>query len=279
MSQSRDRKNRGRHRCNKKINIGDKRKEVVESIDENNLILKQFQAYAIELDDKHDRFERIVKINRDINIESKRIIFLLHTLDKKNKQDSILYEAESRLQNVAQNLFKGIAQELENHCPYLYSNAYHAGLEEYIEAVTFYQYLNNCDVGNLEEIQKALTYTIPEKSEIKTIEILITPFKYVLGIADLTGELMRQCINNLGTGDRVSCYETCNFVRCMYKGFLGCGHMSHRGINRKIFTLKQSLHKIENVCYTIKVRGSEIPNLSLVDVATEEENDERYKNY
>lgn len=38
-----------------------------------------FKEYGAELDTKHDRHERIVKISRDITIESKRIIFLLHS--------------------------------------------------------------------------------------------------------------------------------------------------------------------------------------------------------
>ncbi|XP_006618637.1 translin-associated protein X [Apis dorsata] len=271
-------KNRGYH-FNKKINCGDKKKEIVESTNENSFVLQQFRAYATELDDKHDRFERIVKTGRDITIESKRIIFLLHTIDKKSKQESVLCEADLRLQNVAQNHFKAISRELENQDPYLYLKAYRNGLEEYIEAVTFYQYLSSGNMKNWLELGKALTYTSSEKS--KSIQILITPFEYILGISDLTGELMRQCINNLATGDSASCYETCNFVRNMYKGFLGCISISNKEINRKLCTLKQSLHKMENVCYTIKIRGSEIPKHILVDVATEEyiESDEGYQVY
>lgn len=271
-------KNRGYH-SNKKINCGDKKKEIVENTNENSFVLQQFRAYATELDDKHDRFERIVKTGRDITIESKRIIFLLHTIDKKSKQESVLCEADLRLQNVAQNHFKAISRELENQDPYLYLKAYRNGLEEYIEAVTFYQYLSSGNMKNWLELGKALTYTSSEKS--KFIQILITPFEYILGISDLTGELMRQCINNLATGDSASCYETCNFVRNMYKGFLGCVSISNKEINRKLCTLKQSLHKMENVCYTIKIRGSEIPKHILVDVATEEyiESDEGYQVY
>lgn len=51
------------------------------AIDESNPIIACFQEYALELDDKHDRYERIIKLSRDITIESKRIIFLLHTVD------------------------------------------------------------------------------------------------------------------------------------------------------------------------------------------------------
>lgn len=52
-------------------------------VDENNPVVQCFREYARELDAKHDRYERIVKCSRDITIESKRIIFLLHTVDSK----------------------------------------------------------------------------------------------------------------------------------------------------------------------------------------------------
>lgn len=44
-------------------------------------IIKDFRRYSAMLDDKNDRHERIVKASRDITIESKRIIFLLHRID------------------------------------------------------------------------------------------------------------------------------------------------------------------------------------------------------
>ena len=53
----------------------------VEPIDSSNPVIKNFQNYSIELNDKHDRHERLVKLSRDLTIESKRIIFLLHNID------------------------------------------------------------------------------------------------------------------------------------------------------------------------------------------------------
>lgn len=61
-------------------NLGDKAREVLENIDETCPVIQQFRQYSIELDDKNDRYERIVKLSRDITIESKRIIFLLHSV-------------------------------------------------------------------------------------------------------------------------------------------------------------------------------------------------------
>lgn len=52
-----------------------------EKIDENCPTLKNFKKYQEALKYKQDKYERIVKIGRDITIESKRIIFFLHTID------------------------------------------------------------------------------------------------------------------------------------------------------------------------------------------------------
>lgn len=255
--------------------MGDKGREVIEDINENNHVVQQFRAYAAELDSKHDRYERIFKINRDIGIESKRIIFLLHTIDKESKRNAVLDAAKARLDNVAQKLFRNIANELDGQDFYQFHRAYRAGLEEYVEALTFYEYLQNGGMQDCTSLEKTLTYRAtsspadsPEQSTSKAMQVMVTPTDYILGIADLTGELMRKCINNLALGDVTSCYHTCNFVRKIYIAFLGYTSVVHNNeVNKKIITLKHSLTKMENACYTIKVRGSEIPKHMLVDVA------------
>ncbi|XP_011312693.1 translin-associated protein X [Fopius arisanus] len=267
-------RNRHHHHSTKqKINVGDKGREVLESIDEANPVIQQFRGYSLELDSKHDRYERIVKINRDITIESKRIIFLLHTIDKDSKRESILTEAKSRISTLRNSLFKGIACELEGQDPYQFLRAYRGGLQEFIEAVTFYHYLSDNSLPHWETFDQTFQYRIPETGEstpkdpVRTVRTLLPPTEYILGIADLTGELMRKCINNLASGDIASCFQTCNVVREMYKGFLVCYGIAGKEINQKVYTLKQSLWKMENVCYMIRVRGSEIPKHMLAEVA------------
>lgn len=62
--------------------MGEKSREALDNINENSPVIVMFKQYAAELDQKHDRYERIVKTGRDITIESKRIIFLLHNTDR-----------------------------------------------------------------------------------------------------------------------------------------------------------------------------------------------------
>lgn len=49
--------------------------------DSKNPVIQNFLAYRNELDKKHDKHEKLVKLSRDITIEAKRIIFLLHNID------------------------------------------------------------------------------------------------------------------------------------------------------------------------------------------------------
>lgn len=78
---SRNNRFRGNRNNNKQQYHQDKKIDV--PTDEDNPVVKSFRLYAQELDDKHDRYERILKQSRDVTIESKRVIFLLHTVDNR----------------------------------------------------------------------------------------------------------------------------------------------------------------------------------------------------
>ncbi|XP_058458198.1 translin-associated protein X-like [Malaya genurostris] len=243
-------------------------------VDENNPVVQCFREYARELDEKHDRYEHIVKCSRDITIESKRIIFLLHTVDaKKNNQSRVCDEAKKRLESLCQTHFVTIAKELHGLDPYQYTRAYTAGLQEFIEAYTFHEYVSTQIISNWKTIQNQLTYNIPtnsdedeensddDKDNNKTpknqISCLLPPLDFFLGIGDLSGEVMRKCINSLGSGDVESCFDHRRFMQELYKGFISVSNARSRDFSQKLFTLRQSLLKSENVCYNVKVRGGE----------------------
>lgn len=99
-------------------------------------------------------------------------------------------------------------------------------------------------------------------------QLTLTPLDYMLGVADLTGELMRKCINAVGQGNLEEPFVLCRFLRDVYSAFLGFGNTARREMGRKVWTLFHSVRKVENACYTIKVRGSEIPSHMLVDMFT-----------
>ena len=120
-----------------------------------------------------------------------------------------------------------------------------------------------------------MTVTSPESNipilSSAVLNVPVPPLEYFLGVADLTGELMRLAINSVGNGDLDTPSEVCKFLREMELGFTSLGNAS-REISRKLYTLRQSLRKVETACYTIQVRGSEIPKHMLIDVLSKDNN-------
>ena len=86
---------------------GGGRRETVPDVDKNDTVQVMFSEISTYLDMRHDKKERIVKLSRDITIESKRIIFCLHRIkgEADPSRDAILEEAETRLREVRGNLW------------------------------------------------------------------------------------------------------------------------------------------------------------------------------
>lgn len=195
-------------------------------------------------------------------------------------------QAQTRLVNVIDNNFKQIARELVNLDQYLYARAYSAGLQEFIEAFTYHQFLSGTPISGWEDIQAKFTYetekvqkpTYDTAMEVeagdseKAVEIekshcFIQPVEYILGLADLTGEVMRNCINSLGSGNTDSCFDTNKFLQKVLSLYMSINPVPNRNkdLSQKIYTLKQSTLKTENVCYNLIVRGTEKASLIPTD--------------
>lgn len=222
-----------------------KRQTPAVQLDEENPIVQAFRNYSNELTMKHDRHERIVKLSRDITIESKRIIFLLHSIDsRKQNKEKVLEEARQRLTKLIEVNFRAVALELRDQDVYQFRAAYSPGLQEFIEAYTYMEYLCYEDgegenetksVSDWQAIQSVMQYVeessqpkqidgeemevVPlEKESPKKFQFFVDPTEYILGLSDLTGELMRRCINSLGSGDTDTCLETCKTLQHFYTG-------------------------------------------------------------
>ena len=269
--------------------------------------IDMFQEYRKELDEKHDRHERIVKLSRDCTIHSKRIIYTLHRVSGSDASErgKILSEAEDKLRADVLPRLKSIALEMKGLDPQLHHYAYAPGVEEFIEALTYLEYLKTCRLISPEEIVRDyLTFevepapstkqdgkgtesdvsNIPEAAEVEkkdsekeeamaeqttepveTIQFPLDPLDFVLGVADLTGELMRLGINSIGCGEHDRPFDLLPFMRALYCGFHSIGSRS-KNMSKKMGILRASLAKVENVCYTLKIRGSEVPKQMLADM-------------
>ena len=150
----------------------------------------------------------------------------------------------------------------------VYSNQYviFLGLQEYIEAITFYHFITNGRLFNLEELKEELTFQEDSDNEndVEKIKVplLVPLLDYILGVQDLTGELMRHCINSFTAHNKKAGFNDCNFVKHLYTGMLvlnlrRCGLGRGRDFSRKLDVALQSLKKMEMACYAKHIQGSE----------------------
>ncbi len=105
----------------------------------------------------------------------------------------------------------------------------------------------------------------PRATSSGLISVHVPPSDYMLGVADLTGEMMRLAITSVGKGDLELPFQLCQFLRQVLDAFVSFSNTC-RELSRKLWTLKQSVQKVENACYTLQVRGSEIPKHMLADI-------------
>ena len=259
--------------------------------------VEMFQEYRDELDARHDKYERLVKLSRDCTIHSKRAIFTLHQFTGNNdSKEKILSEAEAKIRGDILPNFHSIAVEISEEDPHRFHRAFSPGVQEFIEALAYYKYLKSGRLLSFSEAQEFLSFIPIKKQQAREEEekcdaekespeetgtdsnessdaeskssrtlLQLSPSDFVLGLADLTGELMRLCINSVGSGNRELPFSLLPFFRALFRGF----HSFSPGIKymgQKMSVLRSSLGKVEHVCYTLKVRGSEIPKYMLMDV-------------
>jgi len=221
----------------------------------------------------------LVKCSRDTTIESKRTIFLLHRVisawSSPAEIESVLQEGENRLKTIRADQWTRIGQELEGEDAYLYLRAYSPGLQEYIEAATFAHYLRHGTLLSWSEVRSSLSNLPSKEGEDsgKSTSIEVPLIDYLSGVADLTGELMRAAINSIAAGNQSRPLHICDFLTSVYAGFAlfpNSISSSYKDWSQKMRTFRQSLAKVENVCYVLKLRGTEVPDYMLADTVTAE---------
>ncbi|KAE9597935.1 hypothetical protein Lal_00029604 [Lupinus albus] len=222
-----------------------------------------FTKYAQYLNDLNDKRERVVKASRDITMNSKKVIFQVHRLSKYNK-DEVLEKAEKDLAAVTDQYISRLVRELQGTDFWKLRRAYSPGIQEYVEAATFCNFCKSGTLLKLDEINN--TFLPLSDPSIEPLQINI--LDYLLGIADLTGELMRLAIGRISDGELEFAEKICRFARDIYRELtLVVPHMdASSDMKTKMDTMLQSVMKIENACFSVRVRGSEyIPLLGSND--------------
>ncbi|KAI0094568.1 Translin [Irpex rosettiformis] len=240
------------------------------SLKSRTAIVVVFETFRNELDEHNDRRERLIKNSRDVTNLSKKVIFLLHRImtedeptPKPNNDRASRAAAKGRekLKEV-QNLFASIRGEVEGDRFWRYQRNVSPGLQEYIEALSFAHYLDTGALISFNQVQQSLS------DEHGVPYFPLTLEDYLLGLSDLTGELMRYAISAISQrGGRTIAREVCTFVRSCRADFETLTPY-YKELRKKQAVTSQSLQKIEDATYAIAVRTSEydLPPEMLDDV-------------
>ncbi|KAK6538543.1 hypothetical protein TWF694_010122 [Orbilia ellipsospora] len=288
--------------------------------------IPMFTAFRNELDEHHDRRERIIKASRDITAASKKIIFTLHRLRPSSLplSDTLsphmtneICDYESKIQHLLFSLLPDLQQLNGSR----YWKQISPGLQEYIEAVGFRHYLltgnvitweeaawytsglngdeilkklkggssevdkdvEMGDAGDTVEDTSADTSEKEKEGEKKKLEgIKLSKEDYVLGLFDMTGEMMRFGVTSIATtplsqliptsstttksgkgsvkSTPQKCLDDLRNVRLAFEG-LDLGRSAFgKDAEKKLEVMQQCVQKVEYAFYGIVVRGSERPD-------------------
>ncbi|KAF0981560.1 hypothetical protein FDP41_012217 [Naegleria fowleri] len=214
---------------------------------------KLFDEYATELDYSNNKKERIYKAARDVTIEAKRIVFLLHRYDPKlNNKEDVLKEAKEKIDFISTEYLSPILKELEekfNEYFWKYARSYSFGLQEFIEGISFYYYIKDGTLATCGNIEQEMRFPVSK-------------LDYLLGIADLTGELMRFATNHFMIEEIPT--TVMNFMSEMHAHFMhiltsckGLSPFEEKDLRHKVEIMEASLTKVEKLCYNLALNKND----------------------
>jgi predicted translin family RNA/ssDNA-binding protein len=184
-----------------------------------------FSKIQKELEAHQKERNEIIEKSRQILQSAKTAIFALHRQDFTQAEAS-LKAAEDLLESLNKTYNKGNRLRFEG--------SYKAALEEYVEAKTFSFVMSGKDLTEI---------------DIETIG----PEEYVNGMADLSGELVRQAVLQATKGN----YKILEDYRAFTEeivGFMLTLYLS--GISRQKFDeAKRNLKRLEQIIYEVKLHG------------------------
>ncbi|SHO77598.1 Uncharacterized protein MSYG_1940 [Malassezia sympodialis ATCC 42132] len=222
-------------------------------------LVDTFTTYRDEIDAFHDRRERLIKTSRDVTALSKKLIFHLHRYACTDAPDAYA-SAHTKLQEISLLLHRcGKDEELAvpNGAPHDTMNRFERflgpSLEEWIEAASFLHFLEQDALISYEDVQALLV--------VDGLQcVYVTPMRYLLGLSDLTGELMRYAINAIASHNPLAKIERVLQMQYTIYSALEPLAATSGELRKKQQVTLSSIRKVEDAAYTIRVRSAEFSN-------------------
>ncbi len=178
-----------------------------------------------EIDTYDAERELLIKKSRDVIKLSKRVIYSVHREEMKDAKRAV------------DDIKKAVGQLdkfIKNHSKLYFEGSYKVAIQEYVEALLFYYFMDKGKILTRKDLGVETNY-------------------YLLGLCDLTGELVRVAINSATKGKTKVALKMKEVIELIY-GELIKFDFRNSEIRRKYDSIKHDLHKLENLCFELKVR-------------------------
>ncbi len=177
---------------------------------------KNFDSIRKELEGFENQREKVIQQSREIITISKKLIYAVQRGDFTTA--------------------KTAQAELKKKIKVLPAEAYDTdiqkvALQEYVEAVAFYGLL--------------VDKTLPAKEDLN-----VNAESYLLGLSDLTGELVREAVNSAIRGDSKKALEIKEFVTGLYGQFL-LMDLRNGELRKRVDSIKWNLRKLEDLAFSL----------------------------
>jgi len=167
--------------------------------------------------------ENLIKKSRDVLKLSKQLIYAVHR-DEMNVATILLKEIEKEKVNL---------NKIAQHDSKLkYEGSYKIAIQEYVEAVLYYNFIKTG----------------------KLIDLNVFPVHFVLGLADLPGELVRKAVYLAGKGEVKKVIKIKEEVDLIYGELLKFDFRDNE-IRRKVDGIKYDLRKLEDLVLDLNLKG------------------------
>ncbi len=180
---------------------------------------KEFARIKRDLEAFDAARERQISVGREVIKLSKLVIYSVHRNDLPTAQKHI--------------------QEMEKKVKLLSPQSYdenmgNVAFQEYVEAITYYEFMKN---GK-----------IPSQKDLK-----VSTENYLLGLCDLTGELVRRAVQDVIRGNPQNALKIHTFVENLYGLFLQF-NLRNGELRKKVDSIQWNLKKLEEIALGLKLR-------------------------
>jgi predicted translin family RNA/ssDNA-binding protein len=186
---------------------------------------KEFELMKEEALKFDSQRELLIKKSRDVLKLSKQVIYAVHRNDLKD----------------AEKLSKDMRKDLDELNEYIKKNPkmYHQGsykvsIQEYVEAMLFYGYVKENRLYTRKELNVDTDY-------------------YLLGVADLSGELVRKAILDATQKNYDSAIKIKGVVSDIYTLLLQFD-IREGELRKKFDGIKYDLRKLEDLCFQLSLK-------------------------